>query len=101
MGRFETVLHSRKGCKLSNLGLFAGKSGSESCKHQGHSYCKQEKLDPATISERFKEFYADSSKQRQDQYVLNSIVLMPIKRRRVSIEHRKRKVQYNIHYYSM
>ena len=29
----------------------------------------------------------------------DSIVLMPIKRRRVSIEHRKRKVQYNIHYY--
>ena len=72
---------------------------SKNCQHQIRSYCKQAKLLDEEVMEQFNDFYVDSSKQRQDQFILNSIVLMPIKRRRVSDHEHKRNLQYNIHYF--
>ena len=51
---------------------------SKNCQHQIRSYCKQAKLLDEEVMEQFNDFYVDSSKQRQDQFILNFIALMPI-----------------------
>ena len=63
---------------LSVLNYFvSGKVAHKSCEHPIRSYCKQAKLEDEDLLGLFNEFYMDSNKLRQDQFIMNSIVLHP------------------------
>ena len=82
------------------LFFYAGKHPRISCNHGGpRTYCKHQNLQAHEIQDQFNEFYVDSDKLRQDQFISSCLILVPPKRKRVSDNQRKRNIPYIIHYY--